>query len=139
MRLNDPRLRALADSGAHVHLVGVGGVGMEGLARLLMQLGCRVSGSDMEPSPALDILNADGVVVQAGHSPDVVGAGVSLVVYSAAVPRENPELVAARIHGCRHCFACTAGSGAVAFVSHGRHSRHPRKDDDGEHAVPDPG
>jgi UDP-N-acetylmuramate--alanine ligase len=99
MRLNDQRLRALADSGALVHLVGVGGVGMEGLARLLMQLGCRVCGSDWEPSRALENLEADGVDVQAGHSADFVCDETSLVVFSAAVPRENPELSAARLLG----------------------------------------
>ena len=114
MRLNDQRLRALADSGAHVHLVGVGGVGMEGLARLLMQLGCRVSGSDRESSPALDNLEADGVAVQAGHSEDAVGYGVDLVVYSAAVPRENPELAAARLHG----IDTVSRAGLVADLSH---------------------
>lgn len=96
MRLNDERLRALTDSGARAHLVGVGGVGMEGLARLLMQLGCRVSGSDREASLTLNNLEADGVAVQAGHSADAVDCGVALVVYSAAVPRENPELATAR-------------------------------------------
>ena len=96
MRLSDQRLRALAGSGAHVHLVGVGGVGMEGLARLLMHLGCRVSGSDREPSQALDNLEADGVAVMAGHCADAVGDGVALVIHSAAVPRDNPELAAAR-------------------------------------------
>ena len=95
-RLEDKHLRALADTGARVHLVGVGGVGMEGLARLLMQIGFQVSGSDMEPSSVLENLKADGVAVQAGHRADAVDEGVALVVYSAAVPQENPELAAAR-------------------------------------------
>ncbi len=77
-----------------VHLVGIGGAGMEGLARFLGQLGCRVSGSDQAASPVLEELAQEGFAVYQGHR----AAGVKdtdLVVYSAAVPADNCERQAA--------------------------------------------
>lgn len=77
-----------------VHLVGVGGAGMEGLARLLAQQGCRVSGTDQSPSRVLEELSRAGVQVHVGHDAAVL-AGAELVIYSAAVPPDNAELVEA--------------------------------------------
>lgn len=83
---------------ALVHLVGIGGVGMEGLARLLRAEGMRVTGSDMSSSRALKLLREDGFEVFAGHGAAQVGAA-DLLVYSAAIPEDNEELVAARKRG----------------------------------------
>lgn len=79
---------------ARVHLVGIGGVGMEGLAYVLQAMGCRVSGSDRSPSRAVDQLRRAGMEVGVGHRAEQV-QGCELVVYSAAVPADNAELVAA--------------------------------------------
>ncbi len=83
---------------ALVHLVGIGGVGMEGLARLLRAQGMCVTGSDMSSSRALSLLREDGFEVFAGHVAKQVGAA-DLLVYSAAIPEDNAELVAARQRG----------------------------------------
>jgi UDP-N-acetylmuramate--alanine ligase len=78
-----------------VHFVGIGGSGMSGIAELLLNLGYRVSGSDLKRSAVTDRLAAQGATVQEGHAPGhVVGAHV--VVTSTAVRPDNPEVVAAR-------------------------------------------
>jgi len=78
--------------GKQVHLVGVGGEGMAGLATLLVQAGYRVSGSDLRASSRLKSLAASGVQVYEGHGPDHLPPETTDLVYSAAVPRDNPEL-----------------------------------------------
>ena len=81
-----------------VHLVGIGGVGMEGLARILRELGCRVSGSDRSSSPAVEQLHRERFEVHIGHRAAQV-EGVDLIVYSAAVPIKSEELVEGRRRG----------------------------------------
>jgi UDP-N-acetylmuramate--alanine ligase len=81
-----------------VHLVGIGGAGMSGIARILLQRGHRVSGSDLREGRALAELRALGATVHVGHRADNLG-DADLVVTSTAVPRDNPELVAAREQG----------------------------------------
>ncbi len=81
-----------------VHIVGAGGAGMSGLAKLLASLGHRVSGSDLKPSGRLEALTDIGVETWVGHRPDAVH-GVDLVVTSSAVPVNDPEVVAARKSG----------------------------------------
>ena len=79
----------------HVHLVGVGGAGMSGLARILLQRGHHVSGTDLKDSRALDELRALGADVRVGHDADAIGDAAAVVV-STAVRDDNPELVRAR-------------------------------------------
>lgn len=81
-----------------VHLVAVGGAGMSGLARILRAKGLAVSGSDVQDSPVLRALAAEGVRVQVGHDPAYL-AGADTVVVSSAVRETNPELAAARARG----------------------------------------
>jgi len=81
-----------------LHLVGVGGAGMAGLAHVLMDLGCLVSGSDSQRGPAMASLEKAGCRVFHGHAAEQVGAA-DLVVFSAAVPLQNVELKAARQRG----------------------------------------
>lgn len=81
-----------------IHLVGAGGAGMSGLAKLLAQSGHEVSGSDLKPSAALRELRALGVDTWVGHRPDAASAW-GLVVASSAVPDRDPELAAARSTG----------------------------------------
>ena len=81
-----------------VHLVGIGGVGMAGVARLLVQRGHTVSGSDLRDGRVLEELRVLGATVRVGHDPAVV-ADVDQVVISTAVPRDNPEVVAAEAAG----------------------------------------
>ena len=75
----------------HVHFVGVGGIGMCGLAELLHTQGYRVSGSDLREGPTLERLRSLGIEVAIGHAAENLGS-VDVVVYSSAVPPHNPEL-----------------------------------------------
>ena len=79
-------------------MIGIGGVGMSGLAAVLAEKGCRVSGSDLKLSPTTDRLRSLGVEVVQGHDAANVG-DADVVVASAAVPPDNPELVIAREKG----------------------------------------
>ncbi|MHB1000951.1 MAG: UDP-N-acetylmuramate--L-alanine ligase [Armatimonadota bacterium] len=80
---------------ARVHMVGIGGAGMSGLATVMASMGYRVSGSDMGSRLVLDKLAGLGVAVCRGHHASFTG-DADLVVASAAVPYDNPELVVAR-------------------------------------------
>jgi UDP-N-acetylmuramate--alanine ligase len=77
-----------------VHFVGIGGIGMSGIAELLANLGYLVSGSDVRRSAVTDRLESLGVAVQAGHAAANVG-DVDVVVCSSAVKRDNPEVAEA--------------------------------------------
>ena len=79
----------------HVHLVGIGGAGMSGLARILLLRGHHVTGSDLRDGRALEELRVLGAHVAVGHHADNL-AGADLVVTSSAVPPDNPEVLAAR-------------------------------------------
>lgn len=89
----------LPEPGARIHLVGVAGAGMRGLALLLAEGGYRLSGCDRE-APEVPELAGRGVVVERGHDPSHI-EGVELVVCSAAVPEDSEELLAARAAGVR--------------------------------------
>jgi UDP-N-acetylmuramate--alanine ligase len=88
------------DGRLRVHVVGVGGAGMSGLARLLQGLGHDVTGSDLVDSPTVAALRAAGIPVHVGHAAANLG-DVSLVTYSPAVSPANVELVAAMTRGLR--------------------------------------
>ena len=76
--------------GKRVHMVGIGGSSMSGLAEMLARDGFEVSGTDRDEGYALSHLRGLGMDVRAGHHPDMV-EGAALLVYSAAIPREDPE------------------------------------------------
>lgn len=78
-----------------IHLIGVGGSGMSGLAKLLAQSGRSVSGSDLRPNPSFAELRDLGVEVWDGHRPEAIGAA-QLIVASSAIPENDPEVIAAR-------------------------------------------
>lgn len=80
------------------HFVGVGGIGMSGIAELLVNLGYEVSGSDAKRSEITDRLASLGVRVAEGHDARHLG-GAEIVVYSSAVKDTNPEIAAARSRG----------------------------------------
>ncbi len=85
-------------AGRRLHFVGIGGAGMSGWARVARQLGAEVSGSDRADGPALAGLRELGVTVHVGHAAEHVPDGAE-VVYSSAVPPENPERERARVQG----------------------------------------
>lgn len=76
------------------HLVGIGGIGMSAIARLLLARGAAVSGSDVKRSPLIDELEAEGARISIGHHAANLGAA-STVVISSAIAQDNPEFVAA--------------------------------------------
>ncbi len=78
-----------------VHFVGIGGVGMSGIAEVLLNLGYRVSGSDLAPGPATARLESQGAQIFIGHALTNV-EGADVVVVSTAVKSDNPEVAAAR-------------------------------------------
>jgi UDP-N-acetylmuramate--alanine ligase len=80
-----------------VHFVGIGGIGMSGIAEVLLNLGYKISGSDLKPSPVTDRLATLGASIFEGHRADNV-AGAEVVVTSSAVTRDNPEVVEAHHH-----------------------------------------
>ena len=79
----------------HIHFVGIGGIGMSGMAELLLNLGYEVSGSDLKSTDITVRLAQLGGRVFKGHSPQYI-EGADVVVVSSAVGPENPEVVAAR-------------------------------------------
>jgi UDP-N-acetylmuramate--alanine ligase len=82
----------------HVHFVGIGGVGMSGLAEILRSLEFDVSGSDLKENSTTKRLESLGVRIDVGHRAENV-CGVDVVVYSSAIRPENPEIVEARALG----------------------------------------
>ena len=78
-----------------IHFVGIGGIGMSGIAELLANLGYRVSGSDAKASELTERLASLGVEISIGHRADNVG-DVDVVVFTSAARADNPELAAAR-------------------------------------------
>ena len=78
-----------------IHFVGIGGIGMSGIAEILHNLGYKVQGSDLNDNANVKRLRAKGIDVKVGHRAENLGeAGV--VVISSAVKKDNPEVVAAR-------------------------------------------
>ncbi|MFN8527604.1 MAG: UDP-N-acetylmuramate--L-alanine ligase [Anaerolineae bacterium] len=81
--------------GMRVHLVGIGGVGLSAIARVLLERGFRVSGSDRAANAYTEALARDGVVITIGHEAANV-QGADLVIVTSAANAENPEIAAAR-------------------------------------------
>jgi UDP-N-acetylmuramate--alanine ligase len=81
-----------------VHFVGIGGIGMSGIAEVLLTLGYRVTGSDLKDGPSVARLRGLGAVVAIGQSAENIGAA-DVVVRSTAVSEDNPEVAAAITRG----------------------------------------
>lgn len=83
----------------NVYFIGIGGVSMSGLAEILVQKGIKVSGSDMKKGASTIKLENLGVKINYGHKAENITDDIDLVVYTAAIKDDNPELVAARAKG----------------------------------------
>jgi UDP-N-acetylmuramate--alanine ligase len=79
----------------HIHFVGIGGAGMSGIAEVLLNLGYRVSGSDLSVSASTERLKSFGAEIFIGHHADHIGSAEAVVI-STAVTGDNPEILAAR-------------------------------------------
>lgn len=101
--MSNPSTSTLQHDLTRVHMVGIGGAGMSGIARILLARGAKVSGSDMKDSRSILALRSAGAVVETHHAAEnlaLLGEQPSVVVTSfAAIPQDNPELVAAREAG----------------------------------------
>ncbi|MEY4039212.1 MAG: hypothetical protein RLZZ52_80 [Actinomycetota bacterium] len=93
----DPSVIAPADLGT-VHMVGIGGSGMSGIARLFLANGITVTGSDVRDSSNIDALRELGVTVHIGHAAANVGQAQTMVV-TGALWQDNPEYLLAREQG----------------------------------------
>jgi len=82
----------------HVHLIGIGGTGLSAIARVLLERGYRVSGSDLEYSELADSLMQAGALIHTGHEAENV-RGADIVIRSSAVPEDNVEIKEARQRG----------------------------------------
>jgi UDP-N-acetylmuramate--alanine ligase len=82
----------------HIHFIGIGGTGLSAIARLLLEMGETISGSDRVLSPFAEKLQADGATVFIGHRAENV-AGADWVVRSSAIADDNPEVQEARTRG----------------------------------------
>lgn len=78
----------------HIHLIGIGGTGLSAIARVLLEKGYTVSGSDRTASPLFNAITDAGANTFLGHASEQI-AGADLVIRSSAVPDHNPEVVAA--------------------------------------------
>lgn len=94
-------MEAVLSGVKNIHLVGIGGVGMSGLALLLKDKGFDVSGSDIKGGSNVRMLQKRGIKVFIGHRRNHVGANVQILGYSSAVKKDNPEILQARKIGIR--------------------------------------
>ena len=81
---------------SHIYFIGIGGVSMSGLAEILIDRGCRVSGTDIRESDATSHLQSIGAAVHFGHRAENITDDIDLVVYTAAIHPGNPELEEAK-------------------------------------------
>ena len=79
-----------------IYFVGIGGIGMSALAQMLSDQGVQVTGSDREASPVTELLESKGIKVNIGQKAEQVSADIEMVIYSDAVPEENPERARAK-------------------------------------------
>ena len=83
------------DKNKKVHFIGIGGVSMSGLAAVLLTKGYKVSGSDAKESEVLNKLRKSGAEIYIGHNKNNI-KNVDLIVYTAAIPASNPEIIEAK-------------------------------------------
>lgn len=128
-----PRITPTATSGLldlrRVHFVGIGGMGMQPVARICAERGHTVSGSDTRPSARLESLTGTGVEIRDGHRAENVWADTTAVVFTHAVGEDNPEIAKARdlgipvVHRSAVLNTLMAGHTSVAVMgTHGKSS-----------------
>ena len=88
------------NNNAHIHFIGIGGISMSGLAHIAISNGCKVTGSDRTKSEITDRLESEGAVIYEGHDAKNI-EGADLVVHTAAVKEDNPEMAEAVRRGIR--------------------------------------
>jgi UDP-N-acetylmuramate--alanine ligase len=101
----------------NIHMIGIGGAGMSGIAEVLASRGHNVTGSDLKESPYTRRLREAGITVYIGHSPHQVGDAEQVVI-STAIPKTNPELLQAR----RRSIPVIPRAAALAWILEGSRS-----------------
>ena len=110
-----------------VHFIGIGGIGMSGIAEVLHNLGYRVQGSDQADSANVQRLRDKGIECFVGHRAENLG-DAEVVVVSTAIKKSNPELKAARERAAADRAARRDAGRADALPPGDRHRRHARQD-----------
>ncbi len=115
------------ENASHIHLVGIGGIGLSAIARVLLGRGYRVSGSDQAPTAITEALAREGATIYSGQRAENVSADTALVVFTSAASADNPEVAAAQARGIRvvkrreFLGELTAGYKTIAVAgSHGK-------------------
>ena len=140
MNLGPHKMNRPKSTGAqHIHFIGIGGIGLSAIAKILLEEGNRVSGSDLQLSPLTANLEALGASVYQGHAAENVGPA-DLVIMSSAIRPDNPEVVAARQRGIPVIKRDQMLGRMMEGLRH-RCGRHPRQDYHHGHdcLAPDPG
>ena len=110
-----------------IHFIGIGGVGMSGIALVAHQRGLSVTGSDMKESRMVLQLREAGIAVHVGHDAANLADDVDTVVISTAIPEKNPELAAARQRGLdiwhRSHMLAYLGEGKKTLACAGTHGK----------------
>ena len=110
----------------HIHMIGIGGSGLSAIARLLLEMGYKVTGSDRFESSFIRDLRSAGATIAIGHHPENI-AGADVVVRSSAVPEDNPEVIAALQAGIpvlkRGDFLGTLMAGRTGIAVAGTHGK----------------
>src|SRR5215470_3035842 len=84
----------------HVHIIGIGGAGMSAIARILLESGAQVSGSDRQTNETTQTLARDGAVIFGNHAAEnITTSKPKVVLISSAVKEDNPEIITAKAAG----------------------------------------
>ncbi|MBQ9993034.1 MAG: UDP-N-acetylmuramate--L-alanine ligase [Firmicutes bacterium] len=109
------------------HFIGIGGIGMSGIAKIMLEQGYSISGSDVKNSALIEALRAQGANIDIGHAAENVPADTDCVVYSTAVAMDNPEMQVAKERGLKILkraemlgFLMSTRSGIGVAGSHGK-------------------
>ena len=84
-----------------IHLIGIGGIGLSGLAQILHEQGNKVTGSDIEDSHIIATMQAKGIKITIGHDENLINEDLDKIIYSSAIPEKNPELLKTKKLGIR--------------------------------------
>jgi len=84
-----------------IHFIGIGGIGMSGIAKIMLDMGYQISGSDCKSSSLTDTLAVMGAKIFIGHREENIPEDTQLVVYSSAIKEDNPEMLTAQKRGVR--------------------------------------
>lgn len=112
--------------GQHIHIIGIGGFGMSAIARVLLENGFVISGSDRQLNDLSVALQRDGALIYEGHAAEYI-VGAEMVLASSAIPSDNPELRAARLANVpimyRRDFIATLLEGSKTIGVAGTHGK----------------